>query len=75
MAIAASASVSVSGRGAVVCGLISSDGPYRKIGGNHMVETIYGTQEHTLAAFTARTQRVHAEMLAGYKKMKKKDRR
>ena len=75
MAIAASASASVSGRGAVACGLISPDGPYRKIGGDRMVKRIYGTREHTLAAFTERTERVHAEMLAGYKKMKKKDRR
>ena len=75
MAVAASAGATVSGRGAVVCGLISPDGPYRKIGGDHMVEAIYGTRERTLAAFAARTERVHAEMQAGYHAMKKKDRR
>jgi len=79
MAIAAAASTKTeshrsSGRPAA-CGLISPDGPYRQIGGDEMVEAMYGTRERTLATFAARTERAHANMRASYEGMKKADRR
>ena len=58
------------------CGLISSDGPYHKIGGAALVSKMYGVGANpTPAEFVARAERSATRMRSAYETMKKSERR
>jgi pimeloyl-ACP methyl ester carboxylesterase len=63
--------------GLAACGLLSTDGPYRKIGGAELISSVFKvtSEAPTLAEFVPMSEKSASEMRTSYESMSKPERR